>query len=179
VTSLPELSACAQQTQPPSGPLAPWGPSRFRASIRTSFAKRAKRSPLVADLGRANAGPPVRAYGAAARPAWLVAFGSMLLGTMTWWRYFSALELPAGVRSLAFVVPSVVFACGVLISRRFVMRGPRVPAAVALPATWVSFEHVVSLGRNGTALRVGYTQMDFLPTRRRVRRRWPIGAGLR
>jgi apolipoprotein N-acyltransferase len=103
------------------------------------------------------------AFHGSARQGCLVAFFSFFLGSMTWWSYFQILEIPTIVRILAFVGPSLVFTLGVLLARLFLFRRKPWLALVALPATWVSFEYLMSLGRNGTALNLSYSQMNFLP----------------
>ncbi len=103
------------------------------------------------------------AYRGGPAVAWALPFAAMTVGNFTWWHYFSVLELPTGVRVLAIVGPSIVFASAVLLSRRFLLRAQVLPALLALPAVWVSFEYILALGRNGTALNLSYTQMNFLP----------------
>lgn len=103
------------------------------------------------------------AYKASRSHAFLAAFAAFLLGVFTYWNYFRILHLPIPVRVLAFVGPSCVFAFGVLRSRQFFLRGNRILAVLALPVVWTSFEYLISLGANGTALNIAYSQMNFLP----------------
>ena len=103
------------------------------------------------------------AYRVGPATACALAFAASMAGNFTWWRYFSVLELPTGVRLLAIAGPAIVFASAVLLSRTFLLRGQVVQALLALPAVWVSFEYILALGPNGTALNLSYTQMNFLP----------------
>ena len=98
-----------------------------------------------------------------AREAWVSAFVAFFLGGLTWWHYFSVLELPAAVRVLAFFGPPLVFAFAVRMARSFMLRGQRLAAMLALPVVWVTFDYLQSLGANGTAINLSYSQMDFLP----------------
>jgi apolipoprotein N-acyltransferase len=103
------------------------------------------------------------AYHASRRAAFLAAFTAYSVGFLNLWTYFTVLEIPIPVRILAFVVSSLVFATGVLLSRTFFLRGRRLCAMLALPVAWTAFEFAMSFGRNGTALDIAYSQMDCLP----------------
>jgi apolipoprotein N-acyltransferase len=105
----------------------------------------------------------VAAGRASARVACTAAFLSFFLGGLTWWGYFHILELPISVRLLAFIGPSLIFAFAVMMKRELLRRSHRWAAALALPTIWVSFDYLSSLGRNGTALNLSYSQMNFLP----------------
>jgi apolipoprotein N-acyltransferase len=98
-----------------------------------------------------------------ARSAWMTAFIAFFLGGSTWWSYFQILELPIGVRLLAFLGPPLVFTFAVMTTRALLLRGCRWASALALPTIWVSFDYLQSVGRNGTALNLSYSQMNFLP----------------
>jgi apolipoprotein N-acyltransferase len=100
---------------------------------------------------------------ASTRVAWITAFASFFLGGLTWWGYFQILELPVGVRLLAFIGPSLIFTFAAMMTRALLRRGYRWAAAIALPVIWVSFDYIMSLGRNGTAMNLSYSQMNFLP----------------
>jgi apolipoprotein N-acyltransferase len=82
---------------------------------------------------------------------------------LTWWGYSQILELPVPVRLLAFIGPSLVFAFSVMLTRALLQRAHRWAAALALPTIWVSFDYLSSMGRNGTAMNLSYSQMNFLP----------------
>ena len=98
-----------------------------------------------------------------ARAAWISAFVAFFFGGLTWWHYFSVLELPAAVRVLAFFGPPLVFSFAVGLSRSLLLRGQRLSAMLALPVAWVTFDYLQSLGANGTAINLSYSQMNFLP----------------
>ena len=103
------------------------------------------------------------AYRASAKLAFVAACLAFFLGGLNLWIYYDILQLPIAVRILAFVGPALVFTCGVMVSRAFFLRGSQWLAALSLPAVWVSFEYLFSLGANGTALNLAYSQMNFLP----------------
>jgi apolipoprotein N-acyltransferase len=98
-----------------------------------------------------------------ARGAWISAFVAFFVGGLTWWHYFSVLELPAAVRVMAFFGPPLVFAFAVALARSLVLREQRFAAMLALPVVWVAFDYLQSLGANGTAMNLSYSQMNFLP----------------
>ena len=103
------------------------------------------------------------AYRASAKWALLVSFVGFALGGLNLWGYFDILELPVTIRLEAFLAPALLFACGVMLSRAFFLRGSRWLAALSLPAFWVSLEYILSFGPNGTSLNLAYSQMNFLP----------------
>jgi len=98
-----------------------------------------------------------------ARGAWISAFVAFFVGGLTWWHYFSVLELPAAVRVMAFFGPPLVFAFAVGLARSLMLHGQRFAAMLALPVVWVVFDYLQSLGANGTAINLSYSQMNFLP----------------
>lgn len=98
-----------------------------------------------------------------ARIAFIASFTSFFLGGLTWWGYYSILELPITVRALAFIAPPIVFALATLLTRTLLRRNLRFAAVLALPVFWTSFDYLLSLGRNGTAMNLSYSQMNFLP----------------
>jgi apolipoprotein N-acyltransferase len=107
--------------------------------------------------------PLLYAYRSKAVAACLVAFTAYAAGSTNLLLYFRVLELPIAIRILALTGPSVVFALGILLSRTLFLRRQYFLAIVALPTVWVSFEYLNSLGANGTALNLAYSQMNFLP----------------
>jgi len=102
-------------------------------------------------------------YRAVAKWAFLAAFVAFALGSLNLWGYFQILELPMVIRLEAFLGPALIFACGVMLSRAFFLRGCRWLAALSLPAFWVSYEFISSFGPNGTSLNLAYSQMNLLP----------------
>ena len=107
--------------------------------------------------------PLLYAYRSKATPAGLVAFAAYVVGSTNLLLYFRVLEIPVPIRILALVGPSIIFVLGVLLSRSLLLRRRYALAILALPAAWVSFEYLNSLGANGTALNLAYSQMNFLP----------------
>jgi apolipoprotein N-acyltransferase len=116
----------------------------------------------------------------APRLSGLAAFGiaalSWCAGTLNMWRYLrnilvlpnnphaGPLVMPIGVAIGVLVLPSCVFALGILLSRAFTRRGAVGRAALALPAVWVSYEYLtIVLSPHGTFGSIAYSQMDFLP----------------
>ena len=101
---------------------------------------------------------------------------SWFVGTLNMWRYLrhilvlpnnphaGRLVMPLSVAIGVLIIPSCIFALAVLLSRRFARRGALWPAALALPAVWVTYEYLnMVFSPHGTFGSVAYTQMDFLP----------------
>ncbi|QJW92852.1 apolipoprotein N-acyltransferase [Frigoriglobus tundricola] len=102
------------------------------------------------------------AYRAGTGPACAATFGAWFLGSLNLCAYFrSVLAIPFLPVALFLIIPAMAFVLAVLLSRALVRRGSLTGAALAVPATWVSFEYVVSVfGLNGTAGNLAYTQVD-------------------
>jgi apolipoprotein N-acyltransferase len=90
---------------------------------------------------------------------------SWFLGSLNMWHYLlAAIELPLLLVLVLSVVPAFFFGLGVLLFRRFVVRGSLWKAALAFPTFWVTCEYVNNVtSPHGTFPNMGYTQMDLLP----------------
>jgi apolipoprotein N-acyltransferase len=105
----------------------------------------------------------------ASRNSWwntaFVAALSWFIGSLNLWHYFSAaLHMPPSIQASIFVLPALVFASAVLLFRALLKRGAWWSALVALPATWVSVEYLLSLiSPHGTGGNLSYSQLNFLP----------------
>jgi apolipoprotein N-acyltransferase len=98
-----------------------------------------------------------------ARRAFLVAAIAWLAGEANMWRYLTGLA-PAPLVAGFLVVPAIMFGLAVLLFRAFARRGAPFRAMLALPATWVAYEHVNTLASpHGTFGSLAYTQLDDLP----------------
>jgi apolipoprotein N-acyltransferase len=97
--------------------------------------------------------------------AFCVASLAWFLGSLNMWHYLlSAIALPVPVVLISSAAPACLFALGVLLFRRFVIRGAPWKAAFAFPAFWVTFEYLNNvISPHGTFSNLGYSQMDFLP----------------
>jgi apolipoprotein N-acyltransferase len=97
--------------------------------------------------------------------AGLAAFATWLVGGLNTWGFLRGrLDIPVPVVVTFLVLPAVVFASAVLLSRALLRRGFTGLAALALPTIWVTFEYLLSVVTpNGTALNLAYSQMDCLP----------------
>ena len=95
----------------------------------------------------------------------LAAGGAWFLGSLNVWHHFvGVLSVPVGAAIGNGIALSVVFALAVLLFRELLRRGAYVAATLALPATWVAFEYVVSLtSPHGTGGNLAYSQLAFLP----------------
>jgi apolipoprotein N-acyltransferase len=102
-------------------------------------------------------------YRSSAKSAWLAAFVGFFVGCLNLWGYYQILELPIAVRVVGFVGPALIFTSGVMLSRAFFRRGAYWLSVLSLPALWISIEYLFSLGKNGTALNLAYSQMNFRP----------------
>jgi apolipoprotein N-acyltransferase len=93
------------------------------------------------------------------------------LGGLNMWRYFVSVMGPSSTSTTRLLVPfgailgpAFVFGLAVLLWRKFTVRGASWNAALALPATWVTYEYILTfLWPHGTWGSLAYTQMDFLP----------------
>jgi apolipoprotein N-acyltransferase len=105
------------------------------------------------------------AYRARARAAGLVASGAWLAGGLNVWTHLrDRLGVPFPVVAAVLLLPATVFMLAVLLSGALLRRGFVAVAVLALPATWVAFEYLLSVGTpNGTAFNLAYSQMDCLP----------------
>jgi apolipoprotein N-acyltransferase len=116
----------------------------------------------------------------APRVSGLFAFGiaalSWFVGTLNMWRYLrhilvlpnnphaGPLIMPVDVTIGVLIVPSCVFALGVLLARAFMRRGALWRGALALPTVWTTYEYLKTVfSPHGTFGSLAYTQMDFLP----------------
>ena len=102
---------------------------------------------------------------ASGRSACLAAFFAFALGGLNLWNYLHrTLSIPFGLALGIVLLPALVFALDVLFFRRLVRRGAIWQAALAFPATWVSYEFLSSLiSPHCTFGNLGYSQMDYLP----------------
>jgi apolipoprotein N-acyltransferase len=92
------------------------------------------------------------------------AFVAWLLGDLNMWNYFHvALEIPL-IPVIVFILgPALVFACVVLVYRRF-LRLSGWQAALIFPTLWVTYEFVSArLSPHSTFGNISYSQMNFLP----------------
>ncbi|HMD69928.1 MAG TPA: nitrilase-related carbon-nitrogen hydrolase [Bryobacteraceae bacterium] len=98
------------------------------------------------------------------RSFWIAA-AAWFLGSLNMWFYaLTAILLPIPIVLLFSAVPSCFFGLGVLLFRRFLLRGDPWRAALSFPAFWVTCEYLSYVSSpNGTFPNLGYTQMDFLP----------------
>ena len=88
-----------------------------------------------------------------------------LIGETNQWNYVTrAIELPAQVAVLYFVVPAIVFGFGVLFTRGFLRRGSPFLAALAFPSYWVAYEYLTAIASpHSTWGNLAYSQMNCLP----------------
>ena len=92
------------------------------------------------------------------------AFAAWLVGGLNMWHYFHvALEIPLIPVILFISGPALVFACVVLVYRRF-LRVSAWQAALVFPALWVTYEFVSErLSPHSTFGNISYSQMNLLP----------------
>ena len=92
------------------------------------------------------------------------AFAASAVGGLNMWNYFHvALEIPLIPVILFMAGPSLVFACIVLVYRRF-LRIAAWQAALIFPTLWVTYEFVSSrLSPHSTFGNISYSQMNFVP----------------
>lgn len=105
------------------------------------------------------------APGRTARVAGASALASWFVGTLNLWKYYSAvLEFGVAATLGVLAANALIFALAVLLFRALLQRGAPWMSALSLPATWVSYEFVLSTASpHGTAGNIAYTQSDFLP----------------
>src|SRR5262249_21898528 len=109
---------------------------------------------------------PILAIAPRLKPA--LAFG---LATVAWFigelnllKYLVGIDVPWLLILASFLIPAIAFALGVLLVRRFLLRGSLFCAALALPLWWVTYEYATeSVSPHSTYGNLGYTQMNFLP----------------
>lgn len=96
--------------------------------------------------------------------AFLLAAGACFVGQLNMWNYLTGVvEAPAVLALVFFLVPSLVFALGVLLMRSFLRRGALFWAALAFPAYWVAFQYLSEVGSpHSTFGNLAYTQMNCL-----------------
>jgi len=92
------------------------------------------------------------------------AFVAWLMGGLNMWNYFHvALEIPLIPVIVFLSGPALVFACIVLVYRRF-LRVSAWQAALIFPTLWVTYEFVSErLSPHSTFGNIGYSQMNLLP----------------
>ena len=92
------------------------------------------------------------------------AFVAWLVGGLNMWHYFRvALEIPLIPVVVFLSGPALVFACVVLVYRRF-LRVSAWQAALIFPTLWVTYEFVSErLSPHSTFGNISYSQMDLLP----------------
>ena len=97
--------------------------------------------------------------------AFLLGSAAWLIGETNQWNYVTrAIELPAQIAVLYFVVPAIVFAFGVLFTRGFLRRGSPFLAALAFPSYWVAYEYLTAIASpHSTWGNLAYSQMNCLP----------------
>lgn len=98
-------------------------------------------------------------------PAAALALGVWVLGALPMGAFlYRSLRAPLLVVLVAVVIPAIVFAMVVVVSRALVRRGSPWAAAMAVPALWVSFELLVARGSpHGSAGSLAYSQAEVLP----------------
>jgi apolipoprotein N-acyltransferase len=92
------------------------------------------------------------------------AFVAWLMGGLNMWNYFHAvLEIPLIPVIVFLSGPALVFACIVLVYRRF-LRVSAWQAALIFPTLWVTYEFVSErLSPHSTFGNISYSQMNLLP----------------
>ena len=92
--------------------------------------------------------------------SWLAA----TLGALNLWRYFRHdLQSPLLLTLVVLLLPSAIFAAAVLFFRQCILRGSPMQAALIFPSFWVAYEYLQAISSpHGTALNLGYSQMNFL-----------------
>ena len=98
-----------------------------------------------------------------ARQAFIVAAAAFALGFLNQWSYLRAVLATWIVLSFLIVI-ACLFAVGVLLFRRGIVRGKLWLAALVFPTYWASVEFAIaSLSIHGTFFNISYSQMNFLP----------------
>jgi apolipoprotein N-acyltransferase len=97
--------------------------------------------------------------------AFILGVGAWFIGQLNMWSYFTrVVELPVPLALVLFLVPSLVFALGVMFVRSFLRRGLLFSAALAFPVYWVSFQYLSEAGSpHSTFGNLAYSQMNCLP----------------
>src|SRR3974390_772479 len=100
-----------------------------------------------------------------ARAAFGVSWLAAAAGALNLWHYFRHdLESPLLLCIVVVVLPSVIFAAGVLFFRRCIRNGSTLQATLIFPSFWVAYEYLQAItSPHGTALNLAYSQMNFLP----------------
>src|SRR5664279_3776894 len=93
-----------------------------------------------------------------------IAFVAFAGGALNEWHYAQSLtQISVQILMLFLGVPSVAFALGILLYRRFVLRAMPLTAVLSLPSLWVAYEYTSALGSpHSTFGNLGYTQINFL-----------------
>jgi len=104
----------------------------------------------------------------ALRSSWrataLMAFFSLLLGSLNMWHYFQVLQAPAYVWFIVYLAMGLLWTGAVLLFRALALRGAAWSALLAFPATWVAGEYLRNFATpHGTGGSLAYTQLKFLP----------------
>jgi apolipoprotein N-acyltransferase len=92
-------------------------------------------------------------------------FVAWFAGGLNVWSFLrGTLGMPLPIVLVLMAVPALAFAFALLLSQALLRRNAVVPAVLAVPALWVSFEYVLSLtSPHGTYGNIAYTQGDLLP----------------
>lgn len=103
----------------------------------------------------------------APRVSWWAALGmafvGRVLGGMNLVPYLHhRIQMPVWLVAAIVIVPSIVFALGVMLYRSFFIRGRRWLAVLAFPAVIVGWEYLANLSQ-GTFFDTAYTQLGNLP----------------
>jgi apolipoprotein N-acyltransferase len=85
------------------------------------------------------------------------------LGRLSLFSYFALVRIPLPAACLFVVLPALLVAAFVQLSRALALLGALWAAALAFPSAWVALEWALSLGDDGTWGSLAYTQLDFLP----------------
>jgi apolipoprotein N-acyltransferase len=107
----------------------------------------------------------IRSLNSAGPATAFVAFFAWLIGSLNLWDYYHhVLHAPSGVVAIIVVVPALVFMLVAVLFRTLARRGACWSALLALPASWVAFEYLLSVtSPHGTAGSLAYSQLNFLP----------------
>ncbi len=107
----------------------------------------------------------ILAFNLRPRSTAIVAFGTFLLGSLTFFSYLVwTLLIPVGMAIVLLAIPAIGFTLAVLATRYAVLRlNPWVAIAV-FPSVWTSYGYLLSIfSPHGTAGNLAYTQTSFLP----------------
>jgi apolipoprotein N-acyltransferase len=105
------------------------------------------------------------AYEGSRTRAAILGFAAWFTGGLNLWSYLrGTLGVPLPVVLVLIAVPAAAFALTLLLSRALLRRNAVLPAVLAVPALWVSFEYLLSrTSPHGTFGNLAYTQADALP----------------